>query len=95
MSPSVPGPSSFLAHSCQAIQSRDRIQLQYSQSLIEKDQYRKQVRGLEVERDELLTALTSLEGAKALLEVQLQRVQGGPHLKVSRVRSPSWNSRPE
>ncbi|XP_068826527.1 caspase recruitment domain-containing protein 10 isoform X2 [Capricornis sumatraensis] len=66
----------------QAIQSRDRIQLQYSQSLIEKDQYRKQVRGLEVERDELLTALTSLEGAKALLEVQLQRVQGGPHLKA-------------
>uniref|UniRef100_A0A8C0CWM7 Caspase recruitment domain-containing protein 10 n=1 Tax=Balaenoptera musculus TaxID=9771 RepID=A0A8C0CWM7_BALMU len=66
----------------QAIQSRDRIQLQYSQSLIEKDQYRKQVRGLEAERDELLTALTSLEGAKALLEVQLQRVQGGPYLKA-------------
>ncbi|XP_045728528.1 caspase recruitment domain-containing protein 10 isoform X3 [Mirounga angustirostris] len=66
----------------QAIQSRDRIQLQYSQSLIEKDQYRKQVRGLEAERDELLTALTSLEGAKALLEAQLQRVQGGPCLKA-------------
>uniref|UniRef100_A0A4X1UVI5 Uncharacterized protein n=1 Tax=Sus scrofa TaxID=9823 RepID=A0A4X1UVI5_PIG len=66
----------------QAIQSRDRIQLQYSQSLIEKDQYRKQVRGLEAERDELLTTLTSLEGAKALLEVQLQRVQGGPYLKA-------------
>uniref|UniRef100_A0A8C7A691 Caspase recruitment domain-containing protein 10 n=1 Tax=Neovison vison TaxID=452646 RepID=A0A8C7A691_NEOVI len=65
----------------QAIQSRDRIQLQYSQSLIEKDQYRKQVRGLEAERDELLTSLTSLEGAKALLEAQLQRVQGGPCLK--------------
>ncbi|CAD7677172.1 unnamed protein product [Nyctereutes procyonoides] len=66
----------------QAIQSRDRIQLQYSQSLIEKDQYRKQVRGLEAERDELLTMLTSLEGAKALLEAQLQRVQGGPCLKA-------------
>uniref|UniRef100_A0A452UKA6 Caspase recruitment domain family member 10 n=1 Tax=Ursus maritimus TaxID=29073 RepID=A0A452UKA6_URSMA len=66
----------------QAIQSRDRIQLQYSQSLIEKDQYRKQVRGLEAERDELLTSLTSLEGAKALLEAQLQRVQGGPCLKA-------------
>ncbi|XP_070455814.1 caspase recruitment domain-containing protein 10 isoform X1 [Equus przewalskii] len=66
----------------QAIQSRDRIQLQYSQSLIEKDQYRKQVRGLEAERDELLTTLTSLEGAKALLEAQLQRVQGGPCLKA-------------
>ncbi|KAB0404450.1 hypothetical protein E2I00_018384 [Balaenoptera physalus] len=48
----------------------------------ERDQYRKQVRGLEAERDELLTALTSLEGAKALLEVQLQRVQGGPYLKA-------------
>lgn len=66
----------------QAIQSRDRIQLQYSQSLIEKDQYRKQVRGLEAERDELLTTLTSLEGAKALLEAQLQRAQGGPCLKA-------------
>ncbi|KAM5174951.1 caspase recruitment domain-containing protein 10 [Callospermophilus lateralis] len=66
----------------QAIQSRDRVQLQYSQSLIEKDQYRKQVRELEAERDELLTTLTSLEGAKALLEAQLQRTQGGPCLKA-------------
>ncbi|KAM5288411.1 caspase recruitment domain-containing protein 10 [Ctenodactylus gundi] len=66
----------------QAIQSRDRIQLQYSQSLIEKDQYRKQVRGLEAERDELLTALTGLEGSKALLEAQLQRSRGGPCLKA-------------
>ncbi|XP_047406812.1 caspase recruitment domain-containing protein 10 isoform X1 [Sciurus carolinensis] len=66
----------------QAIQSRDRIQLQYSQSLIEKDQYRRQVRGLEAERDELLTTLTSLEGTKALLEAQLQRTQGGPCLKA-------------
>ncbi|EHB02175.1 Caspase recruitment domain-containing protein 10 [Heterocephalus glaber] len=66
----------------QAIQSRDRIQLQYSQSLIEKDQYRKQVRGLEAERDELLTTLTSLEGTKALLEAQLQRSQGSSCLKA-------------
>uniref|UniRef100_A0A8C9KMK4 Caspase recruitment domain family member 10 n=1 Tax=Panthera tigris altaica TaxID=74533 RepID=A0A8C9KMK4_PANTA len=73
---------SLSGRSPQAIQSRDRIQLQYSQSLIEKDQYRKQVRGLEAERDELLTALTSLEGAKALLEAQLQRVQGGSCLKA-------------
>uniref|UniRef100_G3S2A2 Caspase recruitment domain-containing protein 10 n=1 Tax=Gorilla gorilla gorilla TaxID=9595 RepID=G3S2A2_GORGO len=71
----------------QAIQSRDRIQLQYSQSLIEKDQYRKQVRGLEAERGELLTTLTSLEGTKALLEVQLQRAQGGTCLKVSGAHS--------
>ncbi|XP_046285353.1 caspase recruitment domain-containing protein 10 isoform X2 [Marmota monax] len=66
----------------QAIQSRDRVQLQYSQSLIEKDQYRKQVRELEAERDELLSTRTSLEGAKALLEAQLQRTQGGPCLKA-------------
>lgn len=78
--PAVPSAS---PRSPQAIQSRDRIQLQYSQSLIEKDQYRKQVRELEAERDELLTSLTSLEGAKALLEAQLQRTQGGPCLKVS------------
>lgn len=71
------------SRSPQAIQSRDRIQLQYSQSLIEKDQYRKQVRSLEAERDELLTTLTSLEGTKALLEAQLQRAQGGPCLKVT------------
>lgn len=71
----------------QAIQSRDHIQLQYSQSLIEKDQYRKQVRSLEAERDELLTTLTSLEGTKALLEAQLQRAQGGPCLKVMGRRS--------
>ncbi|XP_037369513.1 caspase recruitment domain-containing protein 10 [Talpa occidentalis] len=66
----------------QAIQCRDRVQLQYSQSLIEKDQYRKQVRGLEAQRDELLTTLTSLEGAKALLEMQLQRAQGSSCLKA-------------
>ncbi|XP_006890282.1 PREDICTED: caspase recruitment domain-containing protein 10 [Elephantulus edwardii] len=66
----------------QAIQSRDRIQLQYSQSLIEKDQYRKQVRGLEAQRDELLTTLTSLEGTKSLLEAQLQRAQGSTCLKA-------------
>ncbi|XP_071465606.1 caspase recruitment domain-containing protein 10 isoform X1 [Marmota flaviventris] len=66
----------------QAIQSRDRVQLQYSQSLIEKDQYRKQVRQLEAERDELLSTRTSLEGAKALLEAQLQRTQGGPCLQA-------------
>lgn len=79
------------ACSSQAIQSRDRIQLQYSQSLIEKDQYRKQVRGLEAQRDELLTTLTSLEGAKALLEAQLQRAQGGSCLKVTGAREQgSW-----
>lgn len=61
--------------------------MQYSQSLIEKDQYRKQVRGLEAERDELLTTVTSLEGAKALLEAQLQRTQGASCLKVSGARS--------
>lgn len=77
----------WLPCSLQAIQSRDRIQLQYSQSLIEKDQYRKQVRGLEAERDELLTTVTSLEGAKAMLEAQLQRSQGGSCLKVSGGRS--------
>ncbi|XP_043821098.1 caspase recruitment domain-containing protein 10 [Dromiciops gliroides] len=66
----------------QAIQSRDHIQLQYSKSLIEKDQYRKQVRGLEAERDELLTTVTRLEGAKGLLEAQLQRAQGGAGMKA-------------
>ncbi|XP_074082974.1 caspase recruitment domain-containing protein 10 isoform X2 [Macrotis lagotis] len=66
----------------QAIQSRDHIQLQYSKSLIEKDQYRKQVRTLEAERDELLTTVTQLEGAKDLLEAQLQRAQGAAGMKA-------------
>lgn len=45
------------------------------------------MRGLEAERDELLTTVTSLEGAKAMLEAQLQRTQGGSSLKVSVGRS--------
>lgn len=49
------------------------------------------MRGLEAERDELLTTLTSLEGAKALLEAQLQRAQGGSCLKVTGAREQgSW-----
>ncbi|XP_053928307.1 caspase recruitment domain-containing protein 10 isoform X2 [Cuculus canorus] len=60
----------------QAIQSRDGVQLQYSQSLIEKDQYRKRVRTLEEERDELLSKLSQAEGLNSTLEVQLQRCQG-------------------
>ncbi|KAL8221954.1 UNVERIFIED_CONTAM: hypothetical protein K2H54_074695 [Gekko kuhli] len=57
----------------QAIQSRDGIQVQYSQSLVEKDQYRKRVRALEEERDELLSKLTQAEGKINTLEAQLQR----------------------
>lgn len=45
------------------------------------------MRGLEAERDELLTTVTSLEGTKAMLEAQLQRTQGGSSLKVSGARS--------
>ncbi|KAJ7425868.1 Caspase recruitment domain-containing protein 10 [Willisornis vidua] len=60
----------------QAIQSRDGVQLQYSQSLIEKDQYRKRVRVLEEERDELLSKLSQAEGLNSTLEAQLQRCQG-------------------
>lgn len=44
----------------------------------------------------LLTALTSLEGAKGRCwRCSYSGSRGEPHLKVSRVRSPSWNSRPE
>ncbi|KAF4799110.1 Caspase recruitment domain-containing protein 10 [Turdus rufiventris] len=64
----------------QAIQSRDGVQLQYSQSLIEKDQYRKRVRALEEERDELLSRLSQAEGLNSTLEAQLQRCQGGRSL---------------
>uniref|UniRef100_A0A8D2MIR9 Caspase recruitment domain-containing protein 10 n=1 Tax=Zonotrichia albicollis TaxID=44394 RepID=A0A8D2MIR9_ZONAL len=64
----------------QAIQSRDGVQLQYSQSLIEKDQYRKRVRALEEERDELLSKLSQAEGLNSTLEAQLQRCQGSRSL---------------
>lgn len=71
--------------SLQAIQSRDGVQLQYSQSLIEKDQYRKRVRALEEERDELLSKLSQAEGLKSTLEAQLQRCQGSRSLSKVRV----------
>ncbi|XP_067998489.1 caspase recruitment domain-containing protein 10 isoform X1 [Melanerpes formicivorus] len=64
----------------QAIQSRDGVQLQYSQSLLEKDQYRKRVRALEEERDELLSKLSQAEGQNSSLEAQLQRCQGSRSL---------------
>ncbi|OXB77492.1 UNVERIFIED_CONTAM: hypothetical protein H355_015784 [Colinus virginianus] len=64
----------------QAIQSRDGVQLQYSQSLIEKDQYRKRVRALEEERDELLSKLSRVEGLNSTLEAQLQRCRGNRSL---------------
>ncbi|KAM6288681.1 caspase recruitment domain-containing protein 10 isoform 4-T4 [Spheniscus humboldti] len=64
----------------QAIQSRDGVQLQYSQSLIEKDQYRKRVRALEEERDELLSKLSQAEGLNNTLQAQLQRCQGSRSL---------------
>lgn len=63
------------------------MQLQYSQSLIEKDQYRKRVRALEEERDELLSKLSQAEGLNSTLEAQLQRCQGSRSLsKVKVVR---------
>lgn len=71
--------------SLQAIQSRDGVQLQYSQSLIEKDHYRKRVRALEEERDELLSKLSQAEGLNSTLQAQLQRCQGGRSLSKVRV----------
>lgn len=76
--------------SLQAIQSRDGVQLQYSQSLIEKDQYRKRVRTLEEERDELLSKLSQAEGLNSTLEAQLQRCRGNRSL--GKVRLVGWES---
>lgn len=77
--------------SSQAIQSRDGVQLQYSQSLIEKDQYRKRVRALEEERDELLSKLSQAEGLNSTLEAQLQRCRGNRSL--GKVRAVGRESR--
>lgn len=71
--------------SLQAIQSRDGVQLQYSQSLIEKDHYRKRVRALEEERDELQSKLSQAEGLNGTLQAQLQRCRGGRGLSKVRV----------
>ncbi|XP_053708161.1 caspase recruitment domain-containing protein 11 isoform X2 [Synchiropus splendidus] len=57
----------------QAFRARDEAQHQYSQSLIDKDKYRKQIRELEEKSDELHIEMVRKEARLASLESRLRR----------------------
>ncbi|XP_019397564.1 PREDICTED: caspase recruitment domain-containing protein 11 isoform X2 [Crocodylus porosus] len=58
----------------QAFRSRDEAQTQYSQCLIEKDKYRKQIRELEERNDELRIEVVRKEACIVNLECKLRRL---------------------
>ncbi|XP_077172580.1 caspase recruitment domain-containing protein 11 isoform X1 [Paroedura picta] len=58
----------------QAFHSRDEAQTQYSQCLIEKDKYRKQIRELEEKNDELRIDMVRKEACIINLESKLRRL---------------------
>uniref|UniRef100_H9GE08 Caspase recruitment domain-containing protein 11 n=1 Tax=Anolis carolinensis TaxID=28377 RepID=H9GE08_ANOCA len=58
----------------QAFHSRDEAQTQYSQCLIEKDKYRKQIRELEERNDELRIEVVRKEACIINLECKLRRL---------------------
>ncbi|XP_036598174.1 caspase recruitment domain-containing protein 11 isoform X1 [Trichosurus vulpecula] len=58
----------------QAFHSRDEAQTQYSQCLIEKDKYRKQIRELEEKNDELRIEMVRKEACVVNLESKLRRL---------------------
>uniref|UniRef100_A0A8D0GCI1 Caspase recruitment domain-containing protein 11 n=1 Tax=Sphenodon punctatus TaxID=8508 RepID=A0A8D0GCI1_SPHPU len=58
----------------QAFRSRDEAQTQYSQCLIEKDKYRKQIRDLEEKNDELRIEVVRKEACIVNLDCKLRRL---------------------
>ncbi|XP_059555369.1 caspase recruitment domain-containing protein 11 isoform X3 [Myotis daubentonii] len=58
----------------QAFHSRDEAQTQYSQCLIEKDKYRKQIRELEEKNDEMRIEMVRREACIVNLESKLRRL---------------------
>ncbi|XP_043567832.1 caspase recruitment domain-containing protein 11 isoform X1 [Chiloscyllium plagiosum] len=58
----------------QAFRSRDEAQTQFSQCLIDKDKYRKQIRELEEKNDELQIQIVRKEGKIVALESKLRRM---------------------
>ncbi|XP_075384728.1 caspase recruitment domain-containing protein 11 [Tenrec ecaudatus] len=58
----------------QAFHSRDEAQTQYSQCLVEKDKYRKQIRELEEKNDEMRIELVRREACVVTLESKLRRL---------------------
>lgn len=67
-------PSPDVFPSLQAFQSRDQAQTQYSQCLIEKDKYRKQIRELEEKNDEMRIEMVRREACIVNLESKLRRM---------------------
>lgn len=67
--PAPPAP-----HPRQAFHSRDEAQTQYSQCLIEKDKYRKQIRELEEKNDEMRIEMVRREACIVNLESKLRRL---------------------
>uniref|UniRef100_A0A8C9Q556 Caspase recruitment domain-containing protein 11 n=1 Tax=Spermophilus dauricus TaxID=99837 RepID=A0A8C9Q556_SPEDA len=71
----------------QAFHSRDEAQTQYSQCLIEKDKYRKQIRELEEKNDEMRIEMVRREACIVNLESKLRRLSkdnGRPHQSLPR-----------
>ncbi len=58
----------------QAFRARDEAQHQFSQSLIDKDKYRKQIRELEEKSDELHIEIVRKEAKLVTLEARLRRL---------------------
>lgn len=58
----------------QAFRGRDDAQHHFSQSLIDKDRYRKQIRELEEKSDELHVEIVRKEAKLVTLESRLQRL---------------------
>lgn len=63
-----------LISSPQAFQARDDAQHQFSQSLLDKDKYRKQIRELEEKSDELHIENVRKEAKLVTLESRLRRL---------------------
>lgn len=58
----------------QAFRARDDAQHQFSQSLIDKDKYRKQIRELEEKSDELQIEMVRKEAQLVTLESRMRRI---------------------
>jgi len=67
----------------QAFRSRDDAQHQFSQSLVNKDKYRKQIRELEEKTDELHIEIVRKENKQVTLESRLRRLSKECPLEVS------------
>lgn len=74
MTLSSPPPTPTPTSTPQAFHSRDEAQTQYSQCLIEKDKYRKQIRELEEKNDEMRIEMVRREACIVNLESKLRRL---------------------